>query len=1684
MAPLCRATLLLIAAALCTGFVEGVDNDSALQLWTMLKYGYSLPGQWDAMSLLEAQGIHPISEVAINEELFFNGASCGTCVIYRDLSKNENIQWPWSVGVVSQSCAECKADISLGILRSQDDRAIEWMPALCTPGNATLFYVIRQNASSSDAMLTVVNSRLPIIKVESLANNGSWVPLHRDSRLLGTFKAFRRSEMSLRVRLTSIFGTVIEDLIPGDSGGFGRTQFLPVAPVYQLPVSSHPLRTTRNILSVVEPQQQQEREAPGQQATRQTSASAPVSATVPAQSPNPAPAPSPAVALFNSTLIQLYNQCGGITNCPFQEQGGPCEDKQYFACADPSTVCVRINAYYWQCRHPQLARAPASAIATGGEPQQGYAGSSEVANAPLPAAMSPSPAAAPSQAGPFMDDGAFYPPGCTASSTDARCLFGRRLLDSAVSPAAAAAASTLAPAPGADTEYISIPQQLGKHLLDTSAEASRLALSDPAVRRHLTQAAGAPAPALTAGGPVADYGACGGTGSSCPLPRALCKDEAYLRCANKHSGCVRLSSYYWQCQPGIIAGVVNPIAPGVPSQAPASASSLAGRSNQGPSPTPVTSAGDSSMATPFVIDPTLMMQPTLQTSADMTDAYVRDFGRCGGTAGYCPPGQNCTDAANLECSPASDCVRISLYYWQCRPKKEGSISGLAGRRLHAAASQVEAEPPTPSHFGPLPGPKIKPQPQPVPWGSSADSSNVPDFGMCGGIAADSCPLAVPAACTDSQYLDCASTTSKLWQCVPKKIPPTPASGLSTARPLVATLEDAAPVPSPQPAVKPAPKGNNSFSPDYFQCGGAGDACPLSNRALCMDTQYLDCKPETSRCVRQSKWYWQCLPIIPVSPPPAGRPATSASLGSHSTGRRLHQAAAVEPQAAAKSAPLTSPQPLAPFGRRAADFAICGGTGSTCPLTNRTLCTDSHYLDCASSSFHCQRQTEYYWQCAPVPAPAKPGAPQPSLQLGSTTGIYLQCGGQGGSCPLADRSKCIDTQYLNCASDSLQCVRQSEWYWQCLPKAAHAPQPLPKAAVAPVPYSGRRHLLADAPPLLGPQPAAQAPRAEYLQCGGAGNTCPLANRTLCTDSAYLQCAPGTICTRLSQWYWQCLAPAPHTPGRRLHAQAPRAEAPTLAEGPVHAEAPWARAPKAEAPMHAKPPMPAEAPKAEAPMRAEAPRAESPMRAEAPMPKAGAVEAPHPAPLPRAGVPEYAQCGGAGESCPLSDRKLCKDTQYLTCAAEGFHCQRQSRWYYQCLPEIAPAPHVSGGRRLQQQAAAKHSVVTPIPEWLQCGGAGDTCPLANRTLCTDSQYLQCAPGTFCTRLSNWYWQCLPAAPGPQSTGRRLQAEAFTRAEAPKAEAPTHAQAPMPKAEFPMHAEAPKIEGTLRAEAPMLKAEAPMRAEAPKAIAPMHAEAPMPNAKAPLHAEAPKAEAPAAKTGPHGAPHPALPPRESCPLSNRTLCRDAQYLDCAAEGFQCQRQSQWYWQCVQLRLPEVAPAPHVGAGRRLQAMAAKPPMPSTFANRTKVGDYQQCGGVSTCPLADAALCTDSQYLACASSKSQCIRMSMDFWECLPNEFVKPITPPGVPLPTLPPFTLQSPPPPPGTIGGRRLAQDIQVPTPDTSVIAKEGDVCGGWGPWCQSQYGASACASNKQVVPCEPATTCVLISGDIMQCIHKQE
>ena len=106
-------------------------------------------------------------------------------------------------------------------------------------------------------------------------------------------------------------------------------------------------------------------------------------------------------------------------------------------------------------------------------------------------------------------------------------------------------------------------------------------------------------------------------------------------------------------------------------------------------------------------------------------------------------------------------------------------------------------------------------------------------------------------------------------------------------------------------------------------------------------------------------------------------------------------------------------------------------------------------------------------------------------------------------------------------------RLSEWYWQCQPKGGTAPEQTP------VPTHTGRRLLAAQPPRSShdarspaPAPAAAAtlllppPGSEYGQCGGTGQTCPLAERALCTDAAYLQCQSlSDTCIRVNQYFWQ-------------------------------------------------------------------------------------------------------------------------------------------------------------------------------------------------------------------------------------------------------------------------------------------------------------------------------------------------------------------------------------------------------------------------------------------------------------------------------------------------------------------------------------------------------------------------------------
>jgi hypothetical protein len=78
-------------------------------------------------------------------------------VLGRDLSKNERIQRPWTLGVVTHLCANCTSFESISVLGSAGIRAIEWMPVLCTANSAMFFYILRD--LQMQTVLTVLNSR-------------------------------------------------------------------------------------------------------------------------------------------------------------------------------------------------------------------------------------------------------------------------------------------------------------------------------------------------------------------------------------------------------------------------------------------------------------------------------------------------------------------------------------------------------------------------------------------------------------------------------------------------------------------------------------------------------------------------------------------------------------------------------------------------------------------------------------------------------------------------------------------------------------------------------------------------------------------------------------------------------------------------------------------------------------------------------------------------------------------------------------------------------------------------------------------------------------------------------------------------------------------------------------------------------------------------------------------------------------------------------------------------------------------------------------------------------------------------------------------------------------------------------------------------------------------------------------
>jgi len=105
-----------------------------------------------------------------------------------------------------------------------------------------------------------------------------------------------------------------------------------------------------------------------------------------------------------------------------------------------------------------------------------------------------------------------------------------------------------------------------------------------------------------------------------------------------------------------------------------------------------------------------------------------------------------------------------------------------------------------------------------------------------------------------------------------------------------------------------------------------------------------------------------------------------------------------------------------------------------------------------------------------------------------------------------------------------------------------------------------------------------------------------------------------------------------------------------------------------------------------------------------------------------------CAGAWEQCGGETHKAGSPT----CCVKGYICNKQSRWYHQCIPQETDTQEPS--------ETAKPTVeVTSAPgtcagAWEQCGG--ETHKAGSPTCCVE--------GYRCDEQSRWYHQCVPGQP----------------------------------------------------------------------------------------------------------------------------------------------------------------------------------------------------------------------------------------------------------------------------------------------------------------------------------------------------
>jgi hypothetical protein len=151
---------------------------------------------------------------------------------------------------------------------------------------------------------------------------------------------------------------------------------------------------------------------------------------------------------------------------------------------------------------------------------------------------------------------------------------------------------------------------------------------------------------------------------------------------------------------------------------------------------------------------------------------------------------------------------------------------------------------------------------------------------------------------------------------------------------------------------------------------------------------------------------------------------------------------------------------------------CGGEGGNCKQAG--ACADAPFPGKACpAGASCQKQNNWYYQC--LPATAATAATASPASAGNPK-LYDQCGGEGGNCKQA--GACVNGPFPGKACPAgASCLKQSNWYFQCLPTEGYTCIP----TIGNARGSGAKYTL-----------------NWWDQCGGMGGSC---GGYQCMDGAY-------------------------------------------------------------------------------------------------------------------------------------------------------------------------------------------------------------------------------------------------------------------------------------------------------------------------------------------------------------------------------------------------------------------------------------------------------------------------------------------------------------------------------------------------------------------------------------------------------